>query len=480
MAVNYSTIAEKIMRFIQGNGLSLKMYNSDNGKSVANPEEARFFYIEEPNMMVSIDETSKEVKLHFGEGVDIDKPKAEKLMNSLRNLSREYMLDFDVRSFGRHIEPKNYAYKVEKNKEQTMSDVFNEGMSKLEGSSRTSRQTLENVRLIVKHRAPVNEEQRGARSRNISSIFVENAEGERFKYPYKHLNGARAMARHVSHGGVPSDMVGEAIIELSSNLAKLKEFMNVVNKQSLVNESNRSVVLNVKRRVESIKESIKRIQGAKGYASFVEKMATNEAKEQAEITEDTVNNYVKKFTKTTFEESLRDVLPLIHRVNEEEMEDNRLNQIQSVMSIITSKDKKTGEKMNRIYFPARTDGFDFDKIKKQYREPTSKEEAEEQKKMKLALQVDDLAHRVDVDAKDDKKRKNKGHDRAAELSNFLGDVADDIRNGTNLSKDKLKLAGYLMKLSKTATEGEQVVKQNIEEQFDSMLAEAFDKFEIPA
>ena len=49
-------------------------------------------------------------------------------------------------------------------------------------------------------------------------------------------------------------MVGEAIIELSSNLAKLKEFMNVVNKQSLVNESNRSVVLNVKRRVESIKE----------------------------------------------------------------------------------------------------------------------------------------------------------------------------------------------------------------------------------
>ena len=129
MAVNYSTIAEKIMRFIQGNGLSLKMYNSDNGKSVANPEEARFFYIEEPNMMVTIDEASKEVKLHFGEGVDIDKPKAEKLMNSLRNLSREYMLDFDVRSFGRHIEPKNYAYKVEKNKEQTMSDVFNEGMS---------------------------------------------------------------------------------------------------------------------------------------------------------------------------------------------------------------------------------------------------------------------------------------------------------------------------------------------------------------
>ena len=35
MAVNYSTIAEKIMRYIQGNGLSLKMFDSENGKSVS-------------------------------------------------------------------------------------------------------------------------------------------------------------------------------------------------------------------------------------------------------------------------------------------------------------------------------------------------------------------------------------------------------------------------------------------------------------
>ena len=287
------------------------------------------------------------------------------------------------------------------------------------------------------------------------------------------------MARHVSHGGVSVDMVGEAIIELSSNLAKLKEFMNVVNKQSLVNESNRSVVLNVKRRVESIKESIKRIQGAKGYAAFVEKMATTEAKQNAEITEDTVNNYVKKFTKTTFEESLRDVLPLIHRVHEEEVEDNRMNQIQRVMQIITAKDKM-GQKVNRIYFPKDPNAqYDFDKIKNQYAEPRSKEEAEEQKKLKLALSVDDIAHRVDVDSTDDKKRKNKGHDRAAELSLFLQDIADEIRDGKTLTKDKLQLAGYLMKLSKTATEGEEVKKQNVEEQFDSMLAEAFDKFEIP-
>ena len=78
-------------------------------------------------------------------------------------------------------------------------------------------------------------------------------------------------------------------------------------------------------------------------------MATTEQKESQEISEDTVNNYVKKFTKTTFEESLRDVFyPLIHRVHEEEMEDNRMNQIQNVMNIITAKDKE-GNKVNKIY-----------------------------------------------------------------------------------------------------------------------------------
>ena len=360
-----------------------------------------------------------------------------------------------------------------------MSDVFNEGISPLEGSSRTSRQTLENARIIVKHRNPVNEESRGSRSRNISAIFIENGEGERFKYPFKHLNGARAMARHVANGGVPSDMVGEAIVEHSSNLSKLKEFMNVVNKQGLVNENNRSIVANVKQKMDSIKESIKRIQGAKGYAAFVESMALNEKSEEAEITEDTVNDYVAKFTKSTFEESLKDILPLVHRVNEEEMENNRANQVARVKEIILATDKKTGEKKNRIFFPGRADGYDFDKIKNQYAKPQNAAQAAEQKIMAMALQFDDIADRVDVDTTDDKKRKNKGHDRAAELSNFLHDFANEMReNPKGLNKEKVALAGHLMKLSKQASES---VEENtsLEEKFDTMIAEAFEGFSIP-
>ena len=479
MAVNIDKIAEKTMKIIQGLGLQPKMYDSSNGKAVADPLKARYFYVESPNIMVFIDAGNQELNVDLGEDTDLDDPQVKKLVDMMKETARSNLIDFNTKSFGKHIEPKNYAYKIEQNKETEMSDVFNEGISPLEGSSRTSRQTLENARIIVKHRNPVNEESRGSRSRNISAIFIENGEGERFKYPFKHLNGARAMARHVANGGVPSDMVGEAIVEHSSNLSKLKEFMNVVNKQGLVNENNRSIVANVKQKMDSIKESIKRIQGAKGYTAFVESMALNEKSEEAEITEDTVNDYVAKFTKSTFEESLKDILPLVHRVNEEEMENNRANQVARVKEIILATDKKTGEKKNRIFFPGRSDGYDFDKIKNQYAKPQNAAQAAQQKIMAMALQFDDIADRVDVDTTDDKKRKNKGHDRAAELSNFLHDFANEMReNPKGLNKEKVALAGHLMKLSKQASES---VEENtsLEEKFDTMIAEAFEGFSIP-
>ena len=500
MAINYNSIAEKTMKIIQGYGFQVKMFDSTNGKSVADPSEARYFYVEDPNLMVHLQDDSEEIKLHLGETTDIDDERISRLIKTMRTIARTNMIDFDIRTFGKHIEPKNYAYEIEKNKEQTMSDVFNEGLSPLSGSSRTSRQTLENVKLIVKHRNPVNEEQRGSRSRNISAIFIENADGERFKYPHKHLNGARAMARHVAHGGVPSDMVGEAIIEQSTNLSKLKEFMNVVNKQGLVNENNRSIVANVKQKMESIKESIKRIQGAKGYTSFVESLALNEAGDEkmvckdcgdekgkpttdckhdchddngshwvkkSELSEEALGEYVSKFTKSSFEESLKDILPLVHKVNEEETENNRSVQTQRVASIIESE-------TNTISFRQKSvEAAEVGAVKK------SEEEVLPENKLEtMAQQFNDLAETVDVDTTEDTRRKNKGHDRAAQLSSFLNDFATSMRNDPkSLDEQDVKLAGQLLKLSKQTTEHVEE-RTSIEEKMEAMIAESFSKFDI--
>jgi len=478
MAINLDNIATKVMKLMQGSGLQMKMFDASSGKSVAVPDDARFFYVKEPNMMVHIDDKTQELKFHIGEDIDIDNEVVHNMMTQLKSMARTNMLDFDIRSFGKHIEPKNYAYKVKQNQEQTMTDHVNEGMGPLSGSSKTSRQTLENVRIILKHRAPVNEESRGSRSRNISAIFVENGEGERFKYPFVHLNGARAMARHVASGGETHDVVGEAIIEMSDNLSRLKEFMGVVNKQNLVNETNRSDVYNVKRSIQSIKETIQKIQGNKGYASFIESIALREESEQQEISEEAVDTFVQKFTKSTFEESLRDIFPLLHKVNEEEMENRRDNQTARIKEIMTATVKKTGEKINTISFGDSSDAaYDYTQIKKQFAEPRTPEEAAEQKISKIAMTFDDMADRVKVDTILDKKGKKKGHDLAAEVSFFLNDIANAIRsNPRTIPKDDMQVAGHLLKMSKMSVE--KIEPKTADERMDESLEEAFSKYMI--
>ena len=479
MAINLNDIANKTMRLMQGSGHRMRMFDASSGKSVATPDEARFFYVKDPNMMVHIDDNTNELKFHIGEDVDIDNPEINNMMNQLKSLARTNMLDFDIRSFGKHIEPKNYAYKVKQNQENTMNDQVNEGMGPLSGSSRTSRQTLENVRLILKHRAPVNEESRGSRSRNIVAMFVETAEGERFKYPFLHLNGARAMARHIASGGETHDMVGEAIIELSSNLAQLKEFTKIVDKQQLVNENNRKVVLNVRRSMNSIKEKVQRIQGARGYAKFVEGIALKGENTQAEISEETLDSYVQKFTKSSFEESLKDILPLVHRVNEDEdeMTDRRDNQTARVKEIMSATVRKTGERVNTITFGEPSNpAYDYDKIKTQFAEPRTPEEAAEHKISKIALTFDGLADRVTVDTLKDKGAKKKGHDLAAEISFFLTDIADAIRsNPRGIAKDDMQVAGQLLKMSKASVET--VEPKSADTRISEMLEEAFSKFD---
>jgi hypothetical protein len=77
------------------------------------------------------------------------------------------------------------------------------------GTHKTSYQRIGNARLAIKHTQPINVESIGGRSQKIGAIYIESPEGERFKYPYRHLAGARAMARHVSEGGNAYDDFGK-------------------------------------------------------------------------------------------------------------------------------------------------------------------------------------------------------------------------------------------------------------------------------
>ena len=93
-----------------------------------------------------------------------------------------------------------------------LSQVNTVQESNMHGTSKTSYNKLDKTRMIIRHSKPVNESVLGARSRNIDVIFIENAQGERFRFPYTYLQGARAIQMHVAKGGNPYDAIGESIV----------------------------------------------------------------------------------------------------------------------------------------------------------------------------------------------------------------------------------------------------------------------------
>ena len=117
-----------------------------------------------------------------------------------------------------------------------MADVM-EGFGQMTGSTKTSYQPLDNIKIVVKHRKPVNEESRGARSRNIHSIYIQRGE-EKFKMQENSLRAARAMARHIHNGGEMFDSTGQSITEMAKESRELSEFVRYVRGANLVNEAN--------------------------------------------------------------------------------------------------------------------------------------------------------------------------------------------------------------------------------------------------
>ena len=320
MAVNYSSVAEKIFRVLKGSGYDLKMYDNNEGSEVADPQQARFFYVQDPNLMVNLDDKNAEIKMHKGPTNIVQ---VQKTLDLLKNLSKTNLLDFDLREFGKEIKPKNYSFRLNTN---TMSDnIQTEGLSAPIGTPKTSSQHLEGAKLLIKHRKPVNEEIPGSRSRNIKALYVENADGERFKYPFIHLNGARAMTRHVQAGGTPYDEVGQSITGMSEQLSKIREVLNVMRRSPAVQEQAGVVMSSLLTRQDRLRETIKRLTTAEGYSIYSEGYTVPVKKE---YDQSVLNSMKEKFTVTNVDNRIEELLPFITEVNDEE---NTLEKLRDVV-----------------------------------------------------------------------------------------------------------------------------------------------------
>ena len=320
MNKNLNIIANELFDKIRTQFPNLKL-GDENSESTIEPEEARFFEFDYKHkgevlgrISVTLSEDDGLVVIYSNDVVgnenDLVKKRFFSFLKELREFAKQHLLTFDTRDIAKsNLEKRDYQHLSQTQfGESTMSE------SKLFGTSMTSYQNLGNAKLIVKHSAPVNSENPAGRAQRIESIYVENTDGERFKYPFKHLNGARALAQHIGHGGNPYDSIGQHVIGLSEELGKLRMFKSYVERNDIVSEAMSSVTSKVMERIEAVKKQIHSLQISRNYEQFAESF---KAAESTEIPEEIMNDWIDRLTVRSFNEELKNVFPYIFKLVDE-------------------------------------------------------------------------------------------------------------------------------------------------------------------
>jgi hypothetical protein len=308
---NLETIADELFNKIRGRFPNITV--GDGNATITNkPNEARFFefdFAEGKKVNVNIDENSLTIMYAqnlFSEQEQILKSKWYDFLKELRVFAKKRMLNFDTRDITKsNLDKRDYEYL---STEKQMSE------SKMYGTSRTSYQDIGTARLVVKHAGPVNHENAAGRTQNVHSIYIESENGERFKYPLRHMNGARAMAMHVSEGGNAYDDFGKHIVGLSEELNKLRKFKTYMNRSSVMAEGLAGYMDVVNERLATVKKTVESLQ-RKAY--YTETFANFETTVLEEVPEDVSNTWIDELTIRQFNEELKGVFPYVYNLVKE-------------------------------------------------------------------------------------------------------------------------------------------------------------------
>ena len=278
--------------------------------SLADGETMKVFYNRQ--LTDKIDETSKQEFFNF--------------LKELKDLAVQHQLGFDVRD----ITKSNLSTQDFKNLADTNKTVNTDEMSEelnritklagvdvkesLTGTAKRSYENLDKTRLVIRHSGKVDEEVPGSRSRHIESLYIENEDGERFKYPITHLAGARAMTRHVANGGRPHDEFGQHIVQTSENIAKLNSFSRYVSHKDQLNDNAGDIIEQTKLKLENLRTYMKSLNKQSHYDETFKNFKTTE---DQELDDETKDSYREKFTMKHLDDRVENALPLIHRIMSE-------------------------------------------------------------------------------------------------------------------------------------------------------------------
>jgi len=170
------------------------------------------------------------------------------------------------------------------------------------------------ARMLIKHSRRLAETD--ARFRHIDSIFLETADGERYRLPTRSLSHGRAMLEHIRAGGRPWDARGAHINHIVEQLQILSRFRRAHQGRlfegdaaDLVNETNNYF--------GSLRKNLKSLATKSGYSKYFESYQPDAVTESELVVEDLRDLFVE----TRIDPRIEQALPLLAKIKEHNMKE---------------------------------------------------------------------------------------------------------------------------------------------------------------
>ena len=178
------------------------------------------------------------------------------------------------------------------------------------------------VKIVIEHSRVIEEGEQ--RYRNINRIFLENQAGERYLLDTKKPGIARVYARHIAEGGKVNDDRWSHIGNLCEEYQKMAGFVRAT-RNGQFNESAQSLVNEGIEHYASLRESLSRMTGKRGYNSYFESWTPPLMEDGTEE-----NNLNELFVQETLDPRIESVMPILNRIHKkvsESVVDKEMNKL---------------------------------------------------------------------------------------------------------------------------------------------------------
>jgi hypothetical protein len=222
------------------------------------------------------------------------------LKRHLKQWSMNKQLSFELRNkdtLGDDMAQRDYVKKKE---------TIGEGYHSM-GKKASYNDNIPAVKIILQHNRQIEEGEQ--RYRNIAKIFLENQDGERFLAPTTRPGIAQVYARHIAEGGVPNDERWNHIKSICEEYSKMAGFVRAT-KNKQFNESAQSLVNEGINHYQSLRETLGKLRGHRGYNMYFESWtpALLENDGDSEV------NLNELFVQETLDPRIESVMPILSRL----------------------------------------------------------------------------------------------------------------------------------------------------------------------